>query len=126
MAGRADGGAGGSRSVISWPFSRMAPARKVLLDALVGQLAVRILARRPAQVHGWAQAATVPRARRPRRGPPMSGEHEFHPGDLIRIALPGSDEDLQFVISDVRDNGGAETVSLIPDPENADVPLPWE
>ena len=56
----------------------------------------------------------------------MTGEHEFQPGDIIRIALPGSDEDLQFVISDVRDDGGAETVSLIPDPENADVPLPWE
>ena len=56
----------------------------------------------------------------------MTGEHEFQPGDVIRIALPGAAEDLQFVISDVRDDGGAETVSLIPDPENADVPLPWE
>ncbi|WP_219419984.1 hypothetical protein [Pseudonocardia nigra] len=56
----------------------------------------------------------------------MTGEHEFQPGDVIRIALPGSDEDLQFVISDVRDGGGSETESLIPDPENADLPLPWE
>jgi hypothetical protein len=56
----------------------------------------------------------------------MTGEDEFQPGDVIRIALPGSDEDLQFVISDVRDNSGAETVSLIPDPENGDVPLPWQ
>jgi hypothetical protein len=56
----------------------------------------------------------------------MTGEHEFQPGDVIRIALPGSDEDLQFVISDVRDDGGAETVSLIPDPDNADLALPWE
>jgi hypothetical protein len=39
------------------------------------------------------------------------------PGDLIRIALPGSNEDLQFVISSVREDGAAETVSLIPDPE---------
>jgi hypothetical protein len=56
----------------------------------------------------------------------MTSEHDFQPGDLIRIALPGSEEELQFVISDVRDDGGAETVSLIPDLENADVPLPWE
>jgi hypothetical protein len=56
----------------------------------------------------------------------VSGEHEFQAGDVIRIALPGSDEHLQFVISDVRDDGGTETVSLIPDPDNADVPLPWE
>jgi hypothetical protein len=56
----------------------------------------------------------------------MTGEHEFQPGDIIRIAPPDSDEDLQFIISDVRDDGGAETVSLIPDPENADAPLPWE
>jgi hypothetical protein len=59
-------------------------------------------------------------------GEAMTGEHKFQPGDVIRIALPGSGEDLQFVISDVRNDGGAETVSLIPDPENADVPLPWE
>jgi hypothetical protein len=56
----------------------------------------------------------------------MTGEHEFQPGDIIRIAVPGSDEGLHFVISDVRDDGGAETVSLIPDPENVDVPPPWE
>jgi hypothetical protein len=56
----------------------------------------------------------------------MTGEHEFQPGEIIRIALPGSDDDLQFVISNVRVDGGAETVSLIPDPENADVSLPWE
>jgi hypothetical protein len=56
----------------------------------------------------------------------MTGKHELQPGDIIRIALPGADEDLHFVISDVRDDGGAETVSLIPDPENAGVPLPWE
>jgi hypothetical protein len=56
----------------------------------------------------------------------MTGENEFQPGDIIRIALRDSDEDLQFIISDVRDDGGAETVSLIPDPENADTPLPWE
>ncbi len=56
----------------------------------------------------------------------MTGEHEFQPGDIIRIALPGSDEHLHFVISDVRDDGGAEIGSLIPDPENADIPLPWE
>jgi hypothetical protein len=56
----------------------------------------------------------------------MTGEQEFQPGDVIRIALPGTDEDLQFVISDVREDGGAETASLIPDPDNADVPLPWE
>ena len=56
----------------------------------------------------------------------MGGEHEFQPGDIIRIALPDSDEELQFIISDVREDGGAETVALIPDPENADVPLPWE
>jgi hypothetical protein len=60
------------------------------------------------------------------RGQPMTGEHEFQPGELIRIILPGSEEDLQFVIGDVREDGGIETVSLIPDPENADVPLPWE
>jgi hypothetical protein len=46
----------------------------------------------------------------------MTGEREFQPGDILRIALPGSDEDLQFVISDVRDDGGAETVSLDPRP----------
>ncbi len=56
----------------------------------------------------------------------MTDEHAFQPGEMIRIAFPGSAEDLQFVISDVRDDGGAETVSLIPDPENADLPLPWE
>jgi hypothetical protein len=56
----------------------------------------------------------------------MTDEHEFRPGELIRIVLPGSEEDLQFVIGDVREDGGIETVSLIPDPENADVPLPWE
>jgi hypothetical protein len=56
----------------------------------------------------------------------MTSEHEFQPGELIRIVVPGSEEDLQFVIGDVREDGGIETVSLIPDPENADVPLPWE
>lgn len=56
----------------------------------------------------------------------MTGKHDFQPGDVIRIALPGSDEDMQFLISDVRDDGGAETASLIPDPENADVAPPWE
>jgi hypothetical protein len=56
----------------------------------------------------------------------MTGEHEFQPGDIIRLAIPGSGEDVQFMISDVRDDGGAETVSLIPDPENARVALPWE
>ena len=56
----------------------------------------------------------------------MTGEHEFQPGEIIRIALPGTEEDLQFVISDVRDDGGVETVSLIPDPDNADLLLPWE
>jgi hypothetical protein len=56
----------------------------------------------------------------------MSGEHEFQPGDIIRIALPDSGDELQFIISDVRDDGGAETTSLIPDPENTDVALPWE
>jgi hypothetical protein len=66
------------------------------------------------------------RGRADRGGQPMTGEHEFQPGEIIRIALPDSDEDLQFIISDVRDDGGAETVSLIPDPENADAPLPWE
>jgi hypothetical protein len=56
----------------------------------------------------------------------MTGGHEFEPGDIIRIALPDADEELQFIIGDVRDDGGAETVALIPDPENADVALPWE
>jgi hypothetical protein len=53
----------------------------------------------------------------------MTGEHEFEPGAIIRIALPDADEELQFIIGDVRDDGGAETVALIPDPENADVAL---
>jgi hypothetical protein len=56
----------------------------------------------------------------------MSGDHEFQPGDIIRIALPDADQELQFISSNVRDGGGAETVSLIPDPENADMALPWE
>jgi hypothetical protein len=57
----------------------------------------------------------------------MAGEHdEFRSGDVIRIALPNSDEELQFVIGDVRDDGGVETASLIPDPENTDTALPWE
>lgn len=55
----------------------------------------------------------------------MTGEDEFQPGEVIRIALPDADEDLQYV-SDVREDGGVETVSLIPDPENADVAPPWE
>jgi hypothetical protein len=76
-------------------------------------------------VHDFGQAATVPGAPTV-RGQPMTGEHEFQPGELIRIVVPGSEEDLQFVIGDVREDGGIETVSLIPDPENADVPLPWE
>jgi hypothetical protein len=56
----------------------------------------------------------------------MTDEHAFQPGEMIRIAFPGSAEDLQFVISDVRDDGGVETVSMIPDPENADLLPPWE
>jgi hypothetical protein len=54
----------------------------------------------------------------------VTGEHEFQAGDIFRIALPASDEELQFIISDVRDDGGTETVSLIPDPDNADAALP--
>jgi hypothetical protein len=56
----------------------------------------------------------------------MTGEQGFQPGDVIRIALPGAEEDLQFVISEVREDGGVETTSLIPDPDNADVPPPWD
>ncbi|MHA6617187.1 hypothetical protein [Pseudonocardia sp. DLS-67] len=57
----------------------------------------------------------------------MAGEHEeFRSGDIIRIALPDSDDELQFISGDVRDDGGAEAASLIPDPENADAALPWE
>jgi hypothetical protein len=59
-------------------------------------------------------------------GSPMTGEHEFQPGDVIRIALLDSDDELQFVISDVREDGGVEIVALIPDPENSDVALPWD
>jgi hypothetical protein len=56
----------------------------------------------------------------------VSDEREFRPGEILRIRLPDSDEELQFVIGEVRDDGGAETASLIPDPENADTALPWE
>lgn len=56
----------------------------------------------------------------------MAERPEFQPGDMIRIALPDADEDLQFIISDVREDGETETVDLIPDPENAAVALPWE
>lgn len=56
----------------------------------------------------------------------MPGEHEFQEGDVIRITPPGSDQELQFVVSGVRADGGVETVSLIPDPENPDTAPPWE
>lgn len=56
----------------------------------------------------------------------MSHDDEFQPGDVIGIRLPGSDGDLQFIISDVRNDDGKATVSLIPDPDNADTALPWE
>lgn len=50
---------------------------------------------------------------------------EFQPGEVIRISFPDTNQDLRFLISDVREDGGVETVSLIPDPENAERPLPW-
>lgn len=55
----------------------------------------------------------------------MTAEHEFQPGEVIRIALPDADDDLQFLVSHGREDGGVETASLIPDPENADVAPPW-
>jgi len=56
----------------------------------------------------------------------MTGEDEFRPGEVIRISHPDVAEELQFLVSDVRADGGVETVSLIPDPDNADVTPPWE
>jgi hypothetical protein len=82
-----------------------------------------------------AGAAAVPR-RRPRRT-----ELGCHRGDggadrgyaahSLLLAgkarwCPDLHAPVQFMISDVPDDGGAETVSLIPDPENASVALPWE
>jgi hypothetical protein len=40
--------------------------------------------------------------------------------------VPDLHAPVQFMISDVPDDDGAETVSLIPDPENAGVVPPWE
>jgi hypothetical protein len=67
----------------------------------------------------------VPRGR-DRGGLRSSDEREFQPGEILSICLPDSDDELQLVISEVRDDGGVETVSLIPDPENTDTALPWE
>ncbi|GAA0930710.1 hypothetical protein [Pseudonocardia zijingensis] len=54
-------------------------------------------------------------------------EHAFEAGDIIRIALPDGGGELRFMVSDVRDDGGVEATSLIPDPENADrASPPWE
>lgn len=68
----------------------------------------------------------MPRDAPTEEGRLTSSEHKFLPGDIMRIALPGSGEELQFVIGDVRDDGGVETAWLVPDPENADAALPWE
>jgi hypothetical protein len=80
----------------------------------------------PVRCFAWRpRPATVPMGAT-EEGCAMSDEREFQPGEILRIRLPDSDEELQFVISDVRDDGGVETMSLIPDPENSDTALPWE
>jgi hypothetical protein len=44
----------------------------------------------------------------------MTGEDEFQPGEVIRIALPDAHEDLQFLVSDVREDGGVATIKSDP------------